>query len=65
LIRNRHLLPLDAVENLAEAGDYSRRCQFAIETRNWPLLAVLRELADELRQNRKKRRPENAAQGRV
>lgn len=46
MIPNRHLLALDATERLAEGSDLSRRCQFALETGNWPLLAVLKAQAD-------------------
>ncbi len=45
MIPNRHLLALDATERLAEGSDFSRRCQFALETGNWPLLAALKAQA--------------------
>ncbi len=56
MIPNRHLLALDATERLAEGSDLSRRCQFALETGNWPLLAVLKAQAADADERRRMRR---------
>ncbi len=59
MIPNRHLLALDATERLAEGSDFSRRCQFALETGNWSLLAVLKaQAADAAERRRTGRRNE-------
>ena len=56
MIPNRHLLALDATERLAESSDFSRRCQFALETGNWPLLAALKAQAADAAERRRRRR---------
>ena len=63
MIPNRHLLALDATERLAEGSDFSRRCQFALETGNWPLLAALKAQAADATKRRNRHR--NASKSRL
>ena len=56
MIPNRFLMPLDAVEQLAEAGDQRRLADIARETRNWPLVNVLKAVERDAREARRDRR---------
>ena len=57
MMPNRHDIPLDDTEQLAEDSDDQRTLEAARETRNYPLIGTLDALRQELRRQKKKEQP--------